>query len=322
MSETPLAAETLDIQILREMYREGAVNVAGIDPRVNATRIAHRLKVGRGRVAARLRAWDRSGFLRRYDVWLNPALFGWVGTGLNVRVVHPREKAAVIGRLGLLDGVVSCIEYLGEWISLGLVVPDAALIERRIGLIRALAGVAEVDGPFPWHAYPPQRALTPLDVRIVRALRARPRATLGEIADLVGISTRTMTRRYSELLDDVGVWFVPAFDFRAISRPVVSIGMQLRPGTSPEKVVRPVYARYPLTLEFHSPLVGPDLGALHHWLFVLPPTAAHVEEVEQFVRSLEGVEETEAYVLVRMHSFPTWFDQHLETLAPLSRAAR
>jgi hypothetical protein len=54
----------LDIDMIRELYREGAVNIAGIDPRLNATRIAHRLHVGRRRVAARLRAWGEAGFLR------------------------------------------------------------------------------------------------------------------------------------------------------------------------------------------------------------------------------------------------------------------
>ncbi|MGA7861231.1 MAG: Lrp/AsnC family transcriptional regulator, partial [Thermoplasmata archaeon] len=74
MTRPPLQPETIDIDILREMYREGAIDLAGVDPRLNATRIARQLGVRRARVSARLKAWRDSGLLRRYDVRVNPAL--------------------------------------------------------------------------------------------------------------------------------------------------------------------------------------------------------------------------------------------------------
>src|SRR5271170_4115446 len=77
VTATPLRPESLDLDIFRELYRGGAANLAGFDPRLNATRIAQHLRVGRARVAGRLNAWNDSGFLARYDVWLNLALFGW-----------------------------------------------------------------------------------------------------------------------------------------------------------------------------------------------------------------------------------------------------
>jgi hypothetical protein len=40
-----------------------------------------------------------------------------------------------------------------------------------------------------------------------------------------------------------------------------------------------------------------------------------LEEVEQFIASVEGVERLEANVVVRLHSFPDWFDRQLEALA-------
>jgi len=312
----PLTPELLDLDILREMYRDGAVNLAGIDPRLNATRIAHRLHVGRARVAARLKAWDASGFLERYDVWLNPVLLGWQGAWLSIRVDSPRVKPALFARLGLLDGAVSGLEFLGDWISFGLVAPDRASIDRRVDLIRGLAGVRGVEPPMLWHVPGPSRPLTALDIRIVRALRERPRATLSETARRVGISTRTMTRRYSELVDDVAVWFVPIFDFRAMNQPVVSMGLSLRPEVGRETVLRRLRARYPLTLEFRSIEVGPELGVAEHVFFVIPPSPAHLEELDHFVRSIDGVVDLDSNVMVRLHSFPAWFDRHLASLAP------
>jgi DNA-binding Lrp family transcriptional regulator len=314
VTETSLRPEPLDLDLLREMYRGGAVNVAGIDPRLNATRIARRLRVGRARVAARLKAWKASGLLLRYDVWLNPALLGWRGAAVNIRVDHPRVKPALFGRLGLIDGAVIGLEFLGEWVSLGLVAPDDSSFERRIALIRGLAGVREVEAPIPWSVLEPKRELTALDIRIVRALRERPTATLSQAAHRVGISTRTMTRRYSTLVEDRAVWFVPIFDFRAISSPMVSLRAVLRTGVGSESFARQIRHRFPLTIDFRGAVAGPEPSSEVN-VFVMPSSTAHVEELERFASSIEGVIEIEANIMVRMHSFSAWFDAHLETIA-------
>jgi len=311
----PLQPETLDIDMLREMYREGAIEFAGVDPRLNATRIARELGVRRARVSARLKAWRDSGLLRRYDVWVNPALFGWQGAGFNLRVHHPRAKADLFSRLAALEGAVSGVEFLGEWITFGVVTPDAAALERTLRIIRGLAGVREVDVPAPWRILPPRRELSPLDIRIVRALRENPTAMLSTTADKVGISNRTMTRRYANLVEDRDVWFHPIFDFRAFSCPVVALGVTVRAETDRNSILRRIQTKYPLSLAFRGmpERPGPAAGGLLG--LVMPPSAAHLEEVELYVASIEGVEELEANVVVRLHSFPDWFDRQLEALA-------
>ncbi len=296
------------------------MNIAGIDPRLNATRIAHHLRVGRARVAARLKAWKESGLLRRYDVWLNPALIGWVGAAVNIRVDHPRVKSTLFSRLEMVDGAVMAMEFLGEWVTLALVAPDPASLERRVALVRGLAGVKEVEPPILWPVLEPRRALTPLDIRIVRALRERPTATLSEAARRVGISTRTMTRRYSALIDGWAVWFVPIFDFRAISYPLVSMRVVVRADVDHDTVIHQISKQFPLTLTFRDPIAGSGLRSEVN-LFVMPPSAAHLEDLEQYVSSIKGVEGLELNIMIRLHSFNTWFDSHLEALEP-GRAPR
>jgi DNA-binding Lrp family transcriptional regulator len=310
-----LVPEPLDLAILREMYRGGAANLAGMDPRLNATRIARNLRTGRARVAARLKLWQDTHFLTRYDVWLNPALFGFQGAWVAIQVASPRVKPELFERIGLIDGVVSGLEYLGDWMSVGFVTPDAASLERTLGLVRGLSGVIGLLPPDVWALPTPRRELSPLDVRIVQALRERPASTLSETARRVGISTKTMTRRYTQLIDDWDVWFVPVFDFRAIAWPVVFVELRLNGAATRDAILRQIRARYFFTLNFESSQVGPQLGSDRHVLVVLPPSAAHLEEVEQFLRSLKGVGDAELTVIVRSRSFPNWFDRHLESLA-------
>ena len=286
---------------------------------MNATRIAHNLHVGRARVAARLRAWKRSGLLRQYDVWLNPGLIGWTGAAVNIRVDHPRVKSTLFSRLEMVDGAVMAMEFLGDWVTLALVAPDSAALERRVALLRGLTGVREVEPPIPWPVLEPRRKLTPLDIRIVRALRDRPTATLSEAARRVGISTRTMTRRYSALIDDWAVWFVPIFDFRAITYPLVTLQAVVRSEVDNETVIRAISRRFPLTLAFRDPIVGPGISS-HVNIFVMPPSAAHLEDLEQYVSSIKGVVELEMHIMIRLHSFRSWFDSHLDALTQASVA--
>jgi DNA-binding Lrp family transcriptional regulator len=322
-----VVTQPLDIDMIREMYRESAVNLAGIDPRLNATRIARKLRVGRARVAARLKVWRVAGFLRRYDVWLNPALLGGQGAWLNLRVNDARMKPELFQRLGLVDGVVSALDFVGDWVSVGLIAPDPETVQRRASLIGQLAGVREIEGPTPWYSPTPKRPLSPLDLRIVRALRDRPTATLSETARRVGISTRTMTRRYSDLVEDWAVWFVPVFDFTALISPVVSLSLRVQPGTSQEAVVRSIRKEFPLVLESRrGGLEFPD-GSDMIILFVTLPSAASVEEFQRCAETIEGVLEAEQLTMVRMYAFPEWFDRQLGALMPaagraLSRSPR
>jgi DNA-binding Lrp family transcriptional regulator len=312
VSESPLRLDALDLDIYRELYRGSTRAPGGVDPRLNATRIAHRLKVGRARVAGRLRSWSRSGFLVRYDVWPNPALFGARTAWLNIQVDHPRHKPALFERLGMLEGAIWGLEFLGDWITLGVVGADGTAFERARGLVRGLAGVAEVETPMLSREVEPSRALTPLDVRIVRALRERPTATLSATAQRVGVSTRTITRRYSELIDRSLVWFVPVLDFRAISYPVVAVTVEMRPGAPSDGLARRIRARYPLAFDYGD--TDPDAGGPGSTGFiVIPPSAAHLEELDRYIAGLDGVVRHETNVFVRMHSFPGWFDRQLRS---------
>ena len=124
-----------------------------------------------------------------------------------------------------------------------------------------------------------------------------------------------MTRRYADLVENRDVWFVPIFDFRAFSFPVVLLGVTLRAETDRNSILQRIRTRYPLSLAFRGMPERPGLGAGGLLCLVMPPSAAHLEELELYVASIEGVEGLEANVVVRLHSFPDWFDRQLEALA-------
>jgi DNA-binding Lrp family transcriptional regulator len=304
-------APDLDVDIYRALYGGRGVTAIGVDPRVNSSEVARRLKLSRARVATRLAEWTESGLLQKFDVWPNPALLGYEVATVDLRVNDPLEKAAVVERLGVVEGMLGGLEMLGPWMSLQFLARDAEEIGRRAALLRGLAGVAEVTPPVPWAPLEPPRSLTPLDRRILRVLRRYPRDPLSSIARHVGVSTRTITTRYGRLLDDRSVWFVPVLDFRALAGPVLSLQVQLKDASDRDRVARALHREYPHLLEFLRMDVGPQLPLAMAFFIVLAPSAAGVEDVERFARALPGVAGLEVYTMVRMLSFPATFDRLL-----------
>jgi DNA-binding Lrp family transcriptional regulator len=310
----------LDVDIYRELYGGRGVTTIGVDPRVNSSEVARRLKLSRARVASRLAEWTKSGLLQKFDVWPNPALLGYEVATVDLRVHDRLDKGAVVERLGVVEGLLGGLELLGPWMSLQFLARDAEEIGRRAALLRGLAGVAEVSPPVPWTPPEPARPLTPLDRRIVRVLRRYPRDPLSSIARHVGVSTRTITTRYGRLLDDRSVWFVPVLDFRALAGPALSLQIQLADPSDHDRVARALQKEYPHLLEFLRMEIGPQIPPALAIFIVLAPSAAGVEDVERFARSLPGVASLEVYTMLRMLSFPTTFDRLLAEAAPEKRS--
>ncbi|MGI0151505.1 MAG: AsnC family protein [Thermoplasmata archaeon] len=304
------------MDIFREMYRGGGVSVAGVDPRLNASRIASRRGVSRAKVAGRLREWAEYGLLQRYDVWPNPALLGRIGFTLDIRVADRFLKEELLERLAWIDGIVAGTDFFGDWITTQYLLRAPEEIRRCTQLVRGLSGVAEVGEPIPWAPLEPARALSPLDRRIVRVLRAFPKDALSEVARRVGVSTRTMTSRYGRLVEDRAVWFVPVFDFRALTQPVVSVSLTFSDGSQHGPASRAYRKAYPQSLELVRPGFGPVLPPNVAVFFTIIPSSARFEELERLARNLPGVQSTEILGMIRMFSFPGTIDRLMDEAEP------
>jgi DNA-binding Lrp family transcriptional regulator len=312
VTDGPLLLNELDREILGQIYPSGRITIAGVDPRVSVSRMSRTLRTSRGRIAARLRAWQRAGMLLGYDVWPNPGVFGLAGLSVDLRVKDPLAKAELWRRVGLVDGAVQGLEFLGEWVSVQLVAPDPGTLRRRVRLLAQIEGVAEVGAAIEWPAFETRRPLSPLDLRIVRALREAPTASLATIAHRAGVSARTMTDRYARLLDEQAVWFVPMYDFTRLASPVIGVTVNLANPNSHAEIARAMRPRLPSFLVFDWVGSRPAGGERLLGVIVLGDSAASVEEVQRAAAATAGVTGSEANVLVRVLSFPETFDALLE----------
>ncbi|HEV8359724.1 MAG TPA: AsnC family transcriptional regulator [Candidatus Thermoplasmatota archaeon] len=306
--------DELDMAILREMARDKVLVWGGLDPRLSAGEIARRLGGDPSTVRARVRAWEEAGFLAGHAIWPNPALFGAHLASGGLRVDDPRQKQAVLDALRDVEGIVGVQEYVGPWAGLGRVVENPEALERQLRLLARLPGVTEVTRPFAPRQPQPTIEPSPLDWRMLDALRRSPEATLQQLAGEVGISSKTFARRYDALVAGRAVWHVPSLDFtRYGGATVAKFIVLLAPGIDPVAAAASFQERFPL-MDHHAGHVhaggANDARGLVE-LYLHLPSAAAAEEAQRALLGYPGVTEVELLFPKRFWTNGAWFAERL-----------
>ncbi len=260
------AIDETDFAVYRYLAPDGAARFWGsrrvIDPRAGAREIAERLGISETGVRTRLRSLRERGYLADAEVWPNPSLFGVELQVAELPVDEVGESRRLLDDLGLVDGVTFARDVLDErdrTLQVYFVAGGPAEVERRARLLRRLVGRNEVRGPRPYFVPPAARPLTPLDWRIVRALRAAPEDGLQRIARSVGISLKTLGRRFHALLEGRAVWW--SHGARAVEFPLALLTV----GTDPAADVDALATRVSSETRTWMPVASDGRG--------LPPTA-------------------------------------------------
>lgn len=307
-----------DLAILGAMTEHRVSVWGGIDPRVSSTDIADRVDLHPSTVRARIRDWRDAGFLQGYDVIVNPRLFEAELSIYSVRIDDPTEKGAFLDEVGLVEGVIAALDHVGPWIGGAIAVEHPDAVERRWDLLSKLPGVGAVEDPFPARLPRLSADPTQLDWRIIRALREQPDETIAAIADRVGVTAKTLRRRYRVLLEGNAIWSVAILDFRNYTGGVACRANLFLDDADRRTAVRTAFSdRFPEALEINP--VPADLGAdepslhdrvLEYMLHL--DSQAEADDVLQAAASLDGVAEAEVLFPVAYHPYPDWIDERVE----------
>lgn len=302
--------------ILREMSRGKVAWWGSSDPRVSAAEIARRVGVNRSTVRARVRKWQADGFLRGVDVMPNPSLFGVQLGAVDVCVADVRAKRRVLEDFALVDGALFAIDHVGSWLAVNYATESQAAGERRARLVARLPGVAEVSPCYTFGASPCELTPSPLDWRILEALRRGPARSLEAAAREVGVSARTFHTRLDRLIRAKAVWSVPKLDFtRYVDAVFARFIIQLEPKAPRAPVAEALRKAYPDLIELSSPseLPGVDQSLLDLSLHLESVGAA--EAVQAAALGLPGVAGVEALFPLGIYTYPAWVDERVAQAA-------
>jgi DNA-binding Lrp family transcriptional regulator len=200
--------DDLDIRIIRALASPSSFQW---DVRVSYARVAAGLGIDEETVRNRLKRMKDVRFLQGWQLVLNPGLLGREAAIVELRVGEVESKPDVISRLKLLQGVVLIDDLYGKELAVLTLYQNAAMLARQVRLIASLCGC---PSPVSWKLSFPRCELTPTptDWRIMQVLRRNGRGSLSDVARSLRLSTRTVKRRLTHLVDGNAFYLDPLLD--------------------------------------------------------------------------------------------------------------
>lgn len=276
--------------------------------------VSHRVGVDRSTVWARLRAWEQSGFLCRFETAPNPRLFGAGLAGGSVRVDDPRAKPHVLEDLALVDGVLGALDHVGPWLAVMYAHEDREGLERSRSLVARLQGVDEALPCVPFR--PPECTVmpSPLDWRVLEAVRHFPSRSLTDSAREIHVSPKTFRRRFTALIQGMAVWSLPVLDFTKYSGGVMARWVvTLRPEKAPDAVTGALrkLPGFVLLTNVADVMEGRRSSVATIDTMVHLRSVAEIDDVQREILSMPDTDRAEAFFPRKSHVYSSWFDRRI-----------
>ena len=316
MRGSPSEHGALDFAILRVWSGEGPGGL-GYDPRRSPEVIARRLAVSPATVRRRITAWRLRGFLRGFDVLPHPGLLGGRFASRMIEFQDPIAQERAIDSLGLIDGMIQ-IAPARKALCAVYFVDSESQAERRLRQFRTLEGVRELGREMSFEFPPCTRRMSRSDWKFVLALRRNPRGSLAELADAVGYSSSTASRRVYSLLDDGAIIFDPIFEFSRFYQTLAVLVVTVAPAAMREPVERQIRSLHPQSVASWAPTPPESEGDTTTLaLWVTSPTAAQLDQLSAQVAHITGVSDVLLWYAQSTLPIRAWLDERIATVLKL-----
>ena len=179
-------------------------------------------------------------------------------------------------------------------------------LERKIRLISSICGTEQPKMswkiPFPAH----DLELKKSDWRIVKLLLKNSKRSVSEIAKVIGVSTRTVTRRLEVMMERNTFFLSPVVDVRKVDgflyHFIISIPNQDAKPAVDEKLRQSA-----------SSIVFADSSAQYYSIIAsICQNISEVEEICDLMKNTEGVEEVTATVFEDIMFVYDWISNEIE----------
>lgn len=299
--------DAVDVQIIRTM---GIVpygpHPKGPD-RMRPASLARTLGTSVNTIKARVGAMEKAGVIAGYQIVPNLRHLGLGAVAWRFSSESEDAKDAVVDAVRRVEGILEVHDFIGRHICADLAFRNEedrrAKLERLVDLTRG-----EEDPPeFYYRTMPPVgRELTPLDWRILQALRGKALRPLSEVAKELGISTWTAKRRHDRMAREGSFFAIPLVDpSKAEGLVPFELLLFLKSGAHQEilgHVLKEFNAYAVYTNVPSSPRVG------HFFVVLFARSTAEVDELQARARRLPGVERVEAMFFRGLHDESAWLD--------------
>jgi len=253
--------DSLDVRVCRELFRDRTGPLLQSDFRKSYRSVARKLRVDEVTVRNRIKRFQQSGFLKGYQLIVNPALLGVRLGQLWFDVRPPSGKEDLIRKLSLMHGVLAVSDSYGSSLSLIIMYGDEISAEKEFGLIAMMSNaqsLVRANIPFPGCAI----ELTHTDWRIIKALHTDPRQSYSVISRKVGISQKTIKRRLQRMIEERALFVIPSWNPKALEGAIIAdlVVFYANPGSKTDLDKR-------IVSHFDNFLVSTRLSDIEHGFF-------------------------------------------------------
>jgi DNA-binding Lrp family transcriptional regulator len=165
----------------------------------------------------RYKRLQKSGALSDWHLILNPSFFGRSVLDVVVDVQPESEKADMIRKLKLVDGVIMILNFFGRALKILTMYSTNESRSRTVELISRITNADRITQsrmPLPLSR---TKLLTETDVQIIGALSKDARKSSALVAKELGLSTRTVRNRTDRLRQENTIFTFPSLNIYGIA---------------------------------------------------------------------------------------------------------
>jgi len=310
--------DVVDLAVLRHMFPQGEARLWGsrliVDPRISPREIGARVGLSEVAVRNRIAKMTAEGFIQGHIVWPNPQLFG---ASLRVMELPSRDLTdtdRILLALDRVDGVISArvmIDEDGRHVRVSFIDDAQVKTEERVRRIAAVADSNACITSLPeWLPSCPPR-LPRLDWRVIFAIRSAPELPLNEHARRLGLSTKTVRRRFNELLDSQSMFW--SLDANNSLLSVAACFIWLHGPTLRETVCQEIEHRIGSWIPAARGGIGEPPNPSAPWIFALfwLRSPAESDGLARVLLTIPGVTAVQRRFPSDGRSYPSWLDRKI-----------
>lgn len=303
--------DTVDIAILREM----GIQPYGAVPRPPSTlkppHVAKRLGMNPERVADRVTRMRDAGVILGYKVYpnyrhlnLDVACY-WMRFRDDAQATRALEEAANV------EGIASVFAFLGGEVNVSVCGSSRPELDRKIGLLGRLAGGGEFRKLYDLFTPPVRRPLDHLDWRILQSLRNDAFRASSEVGNEVGVSSKTVTRRFDRMAEEGAFFVLPELELQ-VAEGLLLAQVWLTATTQDlgalPRLAREALGEVLLTMDEAIPREGSS----ELQLVVAARSARELDQLVARTQALPGVAAARALLLRDSRENYDWLDEAIE----------
>lgn len=309
--------DALDVRIIRAMGIRPYDRRAQLPDALKPSTLAKAVDSTVVTVKERIARMEELGVIAGYQIFPNLRHLDLAGRGYFFRIPADDAKGDVVGRMAGLDGLLELHDFLGGGVCADFAFQGPQDLAAKLAYLSERSGDPHPRRFYDRHMPVVHRRLSALDWRILRALRGRARRPLAEVAEVVGVSGRTVKRRYEAMAHEGSLFVVPLLNPAKAEGLILFELLFFLQDPASAATTNAILGAFDERRVYTYRPASPEFGTLDMLLFA--KSSEEVERLRRQAAGIPGVVKAEAWLFRGFFDHSAWIDGAIAARAGAQR---